>query len=218
MSYTTNIHPDAVFKAIQAKGARSQVQRTLEKIHEICRKQYELGSRDFSISTIGRICEQQEVIKGRVLYNATSRDYKELIQAWAAYAGPPIAPPPKELASHSYLLRIEDPAIRSIVQATIAERDMLRAQINQLKSTTIGTVDMRPLGASIASTPDNTPFAVLEMSAQLTEPEREALKAAISPEFLANEGWEEGERGEIKKGGRVLFQRGYISAIRRLLG
>jgi hypothetical protein len=50
------------------------------------------------------------------------------------------------LASHEYLMRIEDPAIRSIMQAIIAERDKLKAQLNVLKANTQVTVDRRPLG------------------------------------------------------------------------
>ncbi|BDU71421.1 gamma-mobile-trio protein GmtX [Mesoterricola silvestris] len=218
MPFTTDIHPEDVLAALLAKGPRAQVQRTLNRIHEICRKQHETGSRDFSLATIGRLCEQQGIFKGRILYNVTSRDYKDLILAWGAYVGPPVAPPPKALASHGYLMRIEDPAIRSIMQAIIAERDNLKAQVNHLKATRVETVDMRPIGATVVPTPKGTPIAILEMAAQLTEPERDALKAAISPEFLGNEGWTEGERGEIRKGKRVIYQFGYATAIRKILG
>lgn len=218
MSFSTDIHPDAVLEALLAKGSRAQVQRTLKRLHDICRSQWESGSRDLSLATIGRKAEEQGLMKGRILYNASSRDYKELIQAWAAYAGPPVPPPPKTLASHGYLMRIDDPAIRSIMQATIAERDRLRAQVNQMKSTTIPKVDLRPLGVTVAADSMGKTTAILEMSAQLTEPEREALRKAISPEFLEGEGWHEGKFGEIKKGNRVVFLHGFATAIRRILG
>lgn len=219
MPFTTDVHPNTVLTALLSKGPRAQVQRTLNKLHEICRKQHETGAKDFSISTIGRIAEEQGIIKGRVLYNASSRNYKELIQAWAAYIGPSAVPLPKSLASHSYLMRIDDPAIRSIVQAIIAERDVLRAQLNMLKASTIGTIDMRPIGATIVPNLRGA-TAILEIGAQLTESEREALEKAISPAFLEAEDWEEGPHGEIwkKKGGRVIFLHGFASAIRRIIG
>lgn len=57
---------------------------------------------------------------------------------------------PKTLASHNYLMCMPDPAIRSITQATIGERDKLRAQVNLVKCKTVVTIDRRPLGTTIA--------------------------------------------------------------------
>lgn len=112
-------------------------------MHEVCRKQHEVGSRDFSVPAIGRLAEAASIMKGRALYNAQSADYRLLIEAWAAYAGPPPAKPSKILASHEYLMRIEDPAIRSIMQTAITERDKLKAQLNLLKANT-QVIGMRP--------------------------------------------------------------------------
>jgi hypothetical protein len=219
MSSTTAIHPDELFRELIAKGKRAQVQRALTKLHDICRKQHELGSRDFSVPRIGRLGEAEGLFKARVLYNATSKDYVALIKAWAAYVGPPVPPPPKDLASYAFLPRIEDPALRSIVQTIIADRDTLRAQVNQLKATTVGTVDRRPLGATIATNSSGKPFPILEMSAQLTEPERESLKKAASKEYLNKNGFDEGPRGEVLNDkGRVVFPMGFLAAIRRILG
>ncbi len=219
MSSTTNIHPEEVLQALLAQPRRSNVKRTLQALHELCRKHHEAGLRDFSIACIGRKAEEAGLFVSKILYNPASQPYKDLIQAWGAYAGPPVALPPKTLASHDYLLRIEDPAIRMIMQAIIAERDMLKSQINLIKGSHLGTVDLRPLGAKIISHPEAGPTVVLMPAAQLTEGEREALKAAISTEFLKDEGWSEGERGEIKNAkGRILFPRGFTSAIRKILG
>jgi hypothetical protein len=143
----------------------------------------------------------------------------DLIRAWAAYVGPPLPPPPKELASYAFLPRIEDPALRSIVQTIISDRDNLRAQVNQLKSMTVGTVDRRPLGATVAATSSGKPIPILEMGAQLTEPEREGLKKVASKEFLTDQGFVEGTRGEVLNAkGRVVFPVGFLTAIRRILG
>jgi hypothetical protein len=115
-------------------------------------------------------------------------------------------------------MKIDDPAIRSIMQATIAERDKLKAQLNVLKAHTQVTVDLRPLGAEIVSNPSG-PTAVLAMAAQLTSSQREALQKAVSSEFLDDQGWSEGSRGEILNDkGRTLFEVGYTKAIRKVLG
>lgn len=220
MSMSSMIHPDAVLEALLAKGGRSQRTGNLRKMHAICARQHE-GSKDYSISAIGRICETEGVMKGRALYNAASADYVSLIEAWAAFCGPaaPKLPsPPRPLASHEFLMRIEDPAIRSIMQATTAERDKLRAQVNLLKSRTSITVDRRPLGATVASVSPTETVALLSMGAQLTDTERKALTLSISPQFLADQGWREGSHGEIlTERGRTVFDVGFATAIRRVL-
>lgn len=219
MNGKTDIHPDAVLEALLAKGGRSNRRANLAKMHELCRKQHEAGSRDFSLPAIGRLAEAGNVMKGRVLYNAQSADYRVLIEAWAAYAGPPVPKPAKVLASHDYLMRIEDPAIRSIMQAIIAERDQLKAQLNTLKANTQVIVDRRPLGTTIASVPGAQPMIALALSAQLTQSECEALHKAASRDYLEERGMREGSHGEIVNDrGRTIFEVGFLRAIRKVLG
>lgn len=219
MNGTTDIHPDAVMESLLAKGGRSNRRANLVKMHEICRKQHEVGSCDFSLPAIGRLAEAEGIMKGRALYNIQSADYRVLITAWAAYAGPPAPKPSKVLASHEYLLRIEDPAIRSIMQAIIAERDKLKAQLNVLKAYTQVTVDRRPQGATIAATPGAPPVTVLAPSAQLTPSEHEALQKAVSADYLEERGLREGSHGEIvNERGRTVFEVGFARAIRKVLG
>lgn len=219
MSGATDIHPDAVLESLLVKGGRSHRKANLAKMHELCRKQHEAGARDFSLPAIGRLAEAEGIMKGRALYNIQSADYKALIEAWAAYAGPPAPKPPKTLASHDYLMRIEDPAIRSIMQAIIAERDKLKAQLNVLKANTQVTVDRRPLGATLSSAPGAQPVAVLALSAQLTPSEREALQKAVTADYLEERGLREGSHGEILNDrGRMLFEVGFARAIRKVLG
>jgi hypothetical protein len=216
MNGKTNIHPDAVLESLLAKGGRSHRRANLAKMHELCRQQHEAGARDFAVPAIGRLAEAEGIMKGRALYNAQSADYRELIQAWSAYAGPPAPQTPKTLASHEYLMRIDDPAIRSIMQAIIAERDKLKAQLNVLKANVQVTVDRRPLGANVAA-PGSV--AVLAMAAQFTPSERQALQKAVSAHYLEERGLREGSHGEIaNERGRTIFEVGFARAIRKVLG
>jgi hypothetical protein len=218
MTGKPDIHPDAVLESLLAKGGRSNRRANLAKVHELCCRQHAAGSRDFSLPTIGRLAEAEGILKGRALYNAPSADYRALIEAWATYAGPPAPKPPKTLASHEYLMRIEDPAIRSIMQAIIAERDKLKAQLNVMKANTQVTVDRRPLGATVAAAPGTQPVTVVAPSAQLTPSEREALQNAVSADYLENQGFREGSHGEIVNArGRTVFEVGFARAIRKLL-
>jgi len=219
MNGMTDIHPDAVLASLLDKGARSNRRANLAKMHELCRKQHAVGSRDFSLPAIGRLAEAEGILKGRALYNAPSADYRALIEAWAAYAGPAAPKPAKTLASHDYLMRIDDPAIRSIMQAIIAERDKLKAQLTVLKAHTQVTVDRRPLGATVSAAPGAQPVAVLALSVQLTPSEREALQKAVSANYLEERGLKEGSHGEIvNERGRTVFEVGFARAVRKVLG
>ncbi|MBC8748286.1 MULTISPECIES: gamma-mobile-trio protein GmtX [Paraburkholderia] len=218
MNGATDIYPDAVLESLLAKGGRSNRRANLMKMHQLCRRQHDAGSRDFSLPAIGRLAEAEGIMKGRALYNAQSADYKALIEAWAAYAGPPAPKLPKTLASHEYLTRIEDPAIRSIMQAIIAERDRLKAQLNVLKANAQVTVDRRPLGA-VAAVSDSQSVAVLATATQFTPSEREALQKSVSADYLEERGLREGSHGEIvNERGRTVFEVGFARAIRKVLG
>ncbi|WP_241000715.1 gamma-mobile-trio protein GmtX [Pseudomonas viridiflava] len=123
------------------------------------------------------------------------------------------------LASYEYLMRIEDPAIRSIMQTAIIERDKLKAQLNLLKANTQVIVDRRPQGATIVAAPEAQPVPVLAMAAQLTQSEREAFKKAVSSDYLEERGLREGSDGEIvNERGRIMFEVGFARAIRKILG
>lgn len=215
----TNIHPDHVLASLLDKGGRSNRRANLTNMHEVCRRQHASGSRDFSLPSIGRSAEAEGILRGRALYNAQSADYRTLIEAWAAYAGPAEPKSRKTLASHDYLLRIDDPAIRSIMQSIIAERDKLKAQLNVLKAHTQVTVDRRPLGDSISSVASTSPVAVITQSARLTPSEREALQKAVSASYLEERGLAEGSHGEIvNERGRTVFEVGFARAVRKVLG
>jgi len=219
MNGRTDIHPDAVLASLLDKGGRANRRANLAKIHELCRRHHAVGSRDFSLPAIGRLAEAEGILKGRALYNAPSADYRALIEAWAAYAGPAAPKPAKTLASHEYLMRIEDPAIRSIMQSIIAERDKLKAQVNVLKANSHVTVDRRPMGVTVSAASGMQPVAVLALSAQLTDSERESLQKAVSAGYLEERGLKEGTHGEIvTERGRTIFEVGFARAVRKVLG
>ncbi|MFP4893645.1 gamma-mobile-trio protein GmtX [Paraburkholderia sp. EG304] len=218
MNGKTDIHPDEVLESLLKKGGRSNRRSNLTRMHEVCRKQHQVGSRDFSLAAIGRLAEAEGIMKGRALYNAQSADYRAMIEAWATYAGPPVPKLRRMPASHEYLMRIEDPAIRSIMQAIVAERDKLKAQINVLKNNTHVSVEWRPLGAGVAESRPQS-VAVFAMAAQLTPSEREALQKAVSVDYLEQRGLREGSHGEIvNERGRTVFEVGFTRAIRKVLG
>jgi hypothetical protein len=94
---TPAIHPDTIFSALFSKPGRSERRDALTRLQQICRQQCESGSRDFSITQIGKECEAQGIIKSRALYNAPSADYRALIDAWAVYSRPRNAMAPRSI-------------------------------------------------------------------------------------------------------------------------
>ncbi|CAB3723801.1 MULTISPECIES: gamma-mobile-trio protein GmtX [Paraburkholderia] len=219
MNSPTIGHPDIVLDTLLAKGGRAHRLARLTALHEICRRHQESGSSDFSLSTIGRLVETEGILKGRVLYNMQSADYRKLISSWATYAGPPTLQSSKPPASHEYLMRIQDPAIRSIMQAIIGERDKLRAEVNLLKSNAQVVVDRRPIGVRGPGAAIVLPTTTNGNDAQLTPSEREALEKAVSADYLEGHGLHEGSHGEIvNEHGRTVFDVGFARAIRKILG
>ncbi|MBN8504487.1 MAG: alpha/beta hydrolase [Burkholderiales bacterium] len=218
MSKREATHPDDVLDALLQGCAREQKRQNLRRLHELCAAQH-AGSKDFSLPVIGKLWEAAGGIKARALYNAPSEDYRTLIQAWETHAGPVEvrAVEPKGKASHSFLTRIDDPAIRALVQGALIERDKLQAEVNLLKSLTQLNLDRSP--ALPNPVPSHSPMlAPPDSTAKLTPSEREALERAISSDFLSDQGWSEGRSGEVmNEKGRRIFESGFTRAIRKVL-
>jgi hypothetical protein len=207
---TTNVHPDEVLVGLIARASRSDKKDNLRTVHEVCRTHHASGNKDFSLPVIGPKVEAAGALKAAALKTKQSQDYRELIAAWAAYAGPadPKQPTVPRGAMAEWMMKIPDPAARSLVQSVMVERDKLRHQVNTLKAHANITIDLRPKVVE-----------VLAPASMLTSMEREALERAISAELLAKEGWSEGPRGEIvAASGRRVFDNGFATGLRKLLG
>jgi len=209
-------HPDEVLDALLQGCAREQKRQNFRQLHQLCAAQH-AGSKDFSLPVIGKLWEATGGIKARALYNAPSEDYRTLIGAWEKHAGP-VELRPKEVktnASHDFLKRIDDAAIRALVQGALIERDRLQAELNLLKSLTHLNLDRSPA----LPAPAQAPVALIASPATgLTPAEREALERAVSAEFFSDQGWSEGRSGEVRNDkGRRLFEPGFTRAIRKVL-
>lgn len=215
----STIHPDEMLRSLIAKGYRSDKQKRLEKLHELCRAEYNghsQGARDLSVANIARIAQSHKLLNRKSLYNAQSKDYVALINAWATYNGPKQAlvskraKPPEE--KYSILDQIMDPAVRSYCLIALAERDNLRNELNMLKATTVWTVDIRTKDKRSLLSPDLAPELAL------TETEERALKLALDAKKLAARNWRETAGGGIvDERGKPIFEPGFTFGIRRIL-
>ena len=77
--------PDELFNRLYDKlGTRKK--RNLQIIHNTCKTQYEIGSKDFSITTISKLVADKDGPAEQTLRNSSGAEYRALIDAWAKYA------------------------------------------------------------------------------------------------------------------------------------
>lgn len=203
--------PDVVIQEILATKPRPQKVQALKAIHELCRAHHDSGGRDFSVLAIGKLCEEKGLLTARGLYNSASADHRKLIESWARLAGPAPVKVKKALSTDEFVMEIKDPVVRMLVQTTIAERNKLKADLNVLRQAKRIEVDRRPLV-------EDEPVGAISASG-LTESERDALKQAVSKQFIEDQGWEERDLGEIvNQRGKTLFAPGFATGVRKLLG
>lgn len=207
------ISPSGLLAQLVERKSRPERLRNLAILNKICEAQH-AGTRDFRLPVIGRFFEAAGGLKARALNNKASEDYRALISAWRE-SSPPMAVISRqsEIVGNSIFARIDDLALRTLMQSVWAERNRLRNELNQLKSTTKLLVDRRPvsIGAS-GGVSSAVPTTLV-----LTATERAALEAAVSSAHLESQGWTEGENGEIRKGARLVFDLGYTRSIRKIL-
>lgn len=213
----SKVHPDEVLNGLLARASRSDKKDNLKTVHEVCSTHHASGNKDFSLPVIGPKVEAAGALKAAALKTKQSQDYRELIAAWAAYAGPadPKQPTVPRGSMEEWMMKIPDPAARSLVQSVMVERDKLRHQVNTLKAHASITIDLRPKSEA----PEAARVEVLAPALMLTPTERQALERAISAGLLIQEGWSEGPRGEIvAASGRRVFDSGFATGLRKLLG
>ena len=85
-------NPTSVLLRLLAQSAHSVRKRNLRHVHETCRKHHATGSLDFSLKTIGALCDAQGVLNGSSLMGREFEDFRVLIRAWDDFARPWLNP------------------------------------------------------------------------------------------------------------------------------
>ncbi|MCR5228451.1 MAG: hypothetical protein K6E27_14725 [Eubacterium sp.] len=179
---------------------------TLEKIQNICIEESKNKNPDFSLSHIADKLKEHGGITEQGLRNKNALEYRNLIQCWKSAYG-------KEkninTSKDEYILdSITDHTIRALVGMLISENKQLKKQNNIYKNQTVFHIDMRP---------DIKTNSIIEKPYALTETELDALRKAISTEFMEKQGWVADEYGRVKKGDEKIYDIGYVTAIKRIL-
>lgn len=208
------MHPDDLLDQLK-KTAGPRKQKTLDLIHEVCREQYERGSRDFSVATIAHIAEDRGGPSKGAIHNKTGDDYKGLIKAWAQHTGG-VTRKVRKVSENPYTAlidKIENPALRSMMAGILAENRQMRREITLLKAEGNRVIDMRPAPAE-----PREAIQILPASTGLYPSEIDALRHAVSV-ALKDEGWTTDAEGRVfNVAGRPIFKPGYVSAIRKIIG
>lgn len=200
-------------------GANARKVKSLDILNSICQEQFERGSKDFSIATIGRLSEKKGGPATQSIRNKTGGDFKAIISVWANHTGGSMKRQPKlnDNPLYAILLKITDPAVRAVVGSVLAENKKLRGEVNLLKHNVQFVIDKRETKFTYGET--HQAFQILPTFNNLTEYEMEALRHAISDTLMSDEGWKTDGSGRVMNlHGRVILKAGFVIAIQKVLG
>lgn len=207
-------HPNEIFQSLMELAKHPVKRRNLEALHRTCSEEYDSGSRLFTISRVERLLVSEGILSAKTLGNAKSEDYRTLILAWASFSKERNSL--KTVDREGWLQSIPDPAVRQLVQTTQAELNKLRGEVIVLRKLQ-KSISVRTGTASTVD--DREGLAMTASLATLLPTERNSLSQAVDPGYLLRHGLSIGSRGEVlQRNGAVLFERGFIEALKKILG
>ena len=203
--------PNEVYEAVlsQLKSARSR--KSLEALHEVCQEHHSSGAVDFRIATIAKLGANRGVPSTQTIRNKTGEPYRAVIDAWRVLGDEKkkevkgrITPSGK----YDWVNELGNATHRYLVLDLIA-------QVRHLKAENKGFASIKKLEIDCRS---GSEVAVESQLPNFLSHELDALKEAISDEFLMRQGWVRGERGSIKdQNGKVIFRNGFVDVIEKVL-
>ena len=194
------------------ENASTRKKKTLELINNACKKQAESDIKDSSIGTIARLIVDDGGPSEQALRNKNAEDYRVLISQWAKYYETTTKKPKKEkrtTVNDDILASISEPTTKALVGMLMAENKKLKRENSLLKEQTTFTIDMCPT--------NDKDVVIVEPSYKLTDTEIDALRNAISNEFMNHQGWTADNYGRVKQNGIQIFKAGFVTAIQRIL-
>ena len=216
----SEIAPERLFRQLYDTSSTRKKQ-SLDRINKACKSQYNLKSKDFSIPTIANLIASEGGPSEQGLRNKNGSDYRLLINAWAEYSDGSI----KKINQHKKTSNIDkenyEEILESISSSTaralftifVSEHERLKSELYTLKKSgeTDLTVDMRK-----PKNIENQNDVLVSSTPNLTEEELEALKSAISEDFIKKQGWTI-TNGRVKQDGSTIYNRSYIEGIKKVL-
>lgn len=203
--------PNKVYEAVRSQLKSPRSEKSLGAIHEVCKEHYEAGAVDFRVSTIVKLGANRGVPSAQTIRNKTGEPYRTLIDAWQALGDErkkDVKARNTPSGEYDWVEQVGSPAHRYLILDLIAKVRHLAAENKGYASVKKLKIDLRT--GSKASTEEQLP--------NFLSHELDALKEAISEEFLGRQGWVRGERGSIKdQNGKVIFRNGFVDVIEKML-
>jgi hypothetical protein len=217
-----NIDVDAVLESLK-EGKTAKTKASLDKLSQALKRYYESGTRDFSVTTIGRVSEENGGVGYQSIRATANKHYRDLIEAWAVKARtttkkPPVGPPKKTGQDYQLLERIDDTAVRALFGQIIRERDRFRSEVNMLKNQTKIIIDKRP---TVFTEPQSEANVELLPSLKgiCSDNEIKSLQTVCTEEWLEKLGFQANALGQVKdEYGMEILPRGFLTGLKKILG
>jgi len=217
-----NIDVDAVLESLK-DGKTAKTQASLDKLNETLSTYFDSGARDFSITTIGRVSEENGGVGYQSIRATANKHYRDLVEAWAAKAKtttkkPPVGPAKKTSQDYQLLERIDDTAVRAVFGQIIRERDRYRSEANMLKNQTKIIIDKRPTSFT-QSQPEGSGEWLPSLKGICSDNEIKALQTVCSEEWLERLEFRANALGQVKdEYGTEILPRGFLTGLKKILG
>lgn len=217
-----NIDVDAILDTLK-DGKTAKTKASLDKLHKTLSAYFDSGARDFSITTIGRVSEENGGVGYQSIRATANKHYRDLVEAWAAKAKtttkkPPVGPAKKTSQDYQLLERIDDTAVRALFGQIIRERDRYKSEANMLKNQTKIIIDKRPTEFT-ESLPEGRGEWLPSLKGVCSDNEIKALRAVCTEEWLNKLGFQANALGQVKdEYGMEILPRGFLIGLRKLLG
>lgn len=203
--------PNEIYEAVLSQLKSSRSRKSLAAIHEVCKEHHSSGAADFRIATIAKLGANRGVPSAQTIRNKTGQPYRTVIDAWQELGDQRkkeikarISPSGK----YDWVDDLGNPTHRYLVLDLIAQVRHLRAENKGFASIKNLEIDCR----------SGSEAAVESQLPNFLSHELDALKEAISDEFLMRQGWVRGERGSIKdQNGKVILRNGLVDVIEKVL-
>lgn len=212
------MEPEVLLQELKSAAKNSRRIKNLDILHAVCQEQFERGSKDFTVATIGRLSEEKHGPATQSIRNKSGECYSALIACWARHTGGTVKrlPKPADTPLAAILEKIDDPAVRAVMGAVLAQNKKLLGEVNLLKNNANVVIDQRRIISSEHMSDEMSAVPSLNV---FTESEISALRHAISKELLEQEGWSVDQHGRLLNNkGRAIFKPGFATAILKVIG
>lgn len=191
---------DTLLTQLKSKKKRQDAIDNLDAIYKTCDKLLKLSHSDFSVSHIARFGEDFGVPKEQSLRN--NKDYITLIKAFRNESEASGVFKKRQESRDSWIEEIDNPRLKYLARKISSDLKRAKLQIDEMKPIN-NTITVHDIGTS---------------SLNLNSLETSALNYIASSEFLLDNNFTAGKRGDvIDADGKEIFKVATLDALEKVL-